>query len=269
MCCVSSRPVNARHELRIDRHAGASLPLSTAALVPDARVRRIALFDLDGTLTRRDTLMPYLLGFGVRAPMRLLRLLVCLPGALFHYAFHGRDRGDLKETLITAALAGSTRAQIAGWNEKFVPRLLRAGMHSQALKQVAAHRARGDYLVLMSASPDLYIPAIARALGFNETICTAVRWDGMILNGELLTPNRRGEEKLQCVLALRRRHIDVPITAYGNSASDLPHLGACEHPYLVQADPHAVREAARIGVQIGWPLDIESSRASVSTQSRG
>ncbi len=141
-------------------------------------------------------------------------------------------------------------------------------MYPQGLRQVAAHRARGDYLVLMSASPDLYVPAIALALGFNETICTAVRWDGMILNGELVTPNRRGEEKLQCVLALRRRHTDVPIHAYGNSASDLPHLGACEHPYLVHGDPQAVREAARIGVQIGWPLENESSRAPASPQSR-
>ena len=175
-------------------------------MVPDARVRRIALFDLDGTITRRDTLMPYLLGFCLRAPVRLLRLLISLPRALFHYAFSGRDRGQLKQTLIIAALAGTSRAQIARWNEKFVPRLLHSGMHSHGLKQVAAHRAKGDYLVLMSASPDLYVPAIARALGFNETICTAVRWDGMMLNGELLTPNRRGEEKLQCVLALRNRH---------------------------------------------------------------
>jgi phosphatidylglycerophosphatase C len=225
-------------------------------MVSDTRVRRIALFDLDGTVTRRDTLMPYLLGFCLRAPVRLLRLLIALPGALLHYAFKGRERGELKQTLITAALAGTTRAEIARWNDKFVPHLVRTGMYAQGLKQVAGHRARGDYLVLMSASPDLYVPAIARALGFNETICTAVRWDGMVLNGELLTPNRRGEEKLQCVLGLRKRHADVPITAYANSASDLPHLGACEHPYLVNGDPDAVREAARVGIQIGWPLEI-------------
>jgi len=228
--------------------------------VAEVRVRRIALFDLDGTLTRRDTLVPYLLGFSVRRPLRLLRLLGRLPRALFHYVFSGRDRGQLKEALIVAALQGATRTQIARWNDRFVPRLLRRGMHQQAVRQAAAHRARGDYLVLMSASPDLYVPAVARALGFNETICTAVRWDGMSLNGELLTPNRRGEEKLQCVLALRKRHADIPITAYGNSASDLAHLSACEHPYLVNGDPDAVREAARIGVQIGWPHETESVR---------
>jgi phosphatidylglycerophosphatase C len=232
--------------------------------VAEARLKRIALFDLDGTLTRRDTLFPYLVGFGVRRPLRLLRLFARLPGALFHYAFSGRDRGQLKEALITASLQGVTRAEIARWNDRFVPRLLDKGMLPQALRQAATHRARGDYLVLMSASPDLYVPAIARALGFNETICTAVRWDGMSLNGELLTPNRHGEEKLNCVLALRQRHADVPITAYGNSASDLPHLGACEHPYLVNGDPEAVREAARIGVHIGWPHETESSRGTAS-----
>lgn len=230
--------------------------------MPGARVRRIALFDLDGTLTRRDTLFPYLVGFSLRRPLRFLRLFARLPGALVRYAFQGRDHGRLKEALIIASLEGVTRAEIARWNEKYVPRLLARGMDAQALRQAATHRAAGDYMVLMSASPDLYVPAIARALGFNETICTAVRWDGMSLNGALATPNRRGEEKLHCVLALRQRHSDVPITAYGNSASDLAHLGACEHPYLVNGDPDAVKEAARIGVHIGWPHVTESSRGT-------
>ncbi|HEY7377708.1 MAG TPA: HAD-IB family hydrolase [Steroidobacteraceae bacterium] len=230
--------------------------------VRETRLRRIALFDLDGTLTRRDTLFPYLVGFSLRRPLRLVRLFARLPGALVHYAFKGRDPGRLKEELIIASLEGVTRAEIARWNDKYVPRLLARGMHAQALRQAATHRASGDYLVLMSASPDLYVPAIARALGFNETICTGVRWDGMSLSGTLATPNRRGEEKLHCVLALRQRHSDVPITAYGNAASDLAHLGACEHPYLVNGDPDAVREAARIGVHIGWPHQTESSRGT-------
>ncbi len=232
--------------------------------MPGARIKRIALFDLDGTLTRRDTLLSYVLGFALPRPVRLLRLLVQMPRALLHYLFGGRDRGQLKQSLIISGLAGGTRRQIADWNERFVRQLLQKGMHAQAMRQLTLHRKRCDYLVIMSASPDLYVPAIARALGCNETICTAVRWDGMILNGELLTPNRRGEEKLQCVLALRKRHPDTPITAYGNSASDLAHLGACEHPHLVNADVDAVREAARIGVHIGWPLESESSRASAA-----
>jgi phosphatidylglycerophosphatase C len=219
---------------------------------------RIALFDLDGTLTRHDSLVPYVLGFCLRHPLRLPRVLV-MPWHVLKYLFRHRDRGQLKEALIVAALAGVSRHEIARWNERFVRRLLERGMHREALDRLAIHRARGDYLVLMSASPDLYVPAIARALRFNETICTGVRWDGMRWSGELTTPNRRAEEKLRGVEALRSRHNGSQITAYGNSASDVVHLQACDAGYLVNASPRAAVEAARAGVAVGWPFESSSA----------
>jgi phosphatidylglycerophosphatase C len=222
---------------------------------------RIALFDLDGTLTRRDSLFPYVLGFCLRHPLRLPRLRV-MPWQALRYLFVHHDRGLLKEALIVAGLRGASREQIALWNGRFVRRLLQHGMHAEALARLAMHRTRGDYLVLMSASPDLYVPAVARALKFNETICTGVRWEGMTLSGELTTPNRRAEEKVHGVEALRARYDGSQITGYGNSASDVVHLRACDAGHLVNASPSAAVEAARAGVAIGWPL--ETTPVSVS-----
>lgn len=226
---------------------------------------RIALFDLDGTLTRRDSLLPYVLGFCLRHPLRLPRLLV-MPWHALRYLFLHHDRGELKQAFIVAALGGATREHISRWNKRFVPRLLERGMHPEALERLAAHRARGDYLVLMSASPDLYVPAVARALRFNETICTGVRWDGMVLSGELTTPNRRGEEKLRGVEALRARHDGSQITAYGNSASDVIHMRACDSAHLVNASQRAALEAARAGVAVGWPYDATAKLTSREPQ---
>jgi HAD superfamily hydrolase (TIGR01490 family) len=214
---------------------------------------QLALFDLDGTITRRDTLVPYLFHVGLRRPARLLRALVVLPGALFRYLFKGRDRGALKQDLIVAGLAGLSRGEIARYNEGFVKRLLATGLYEEARRQIEQHRSHGDYLVLMSASPDIYVPAVARALGFNETICTGVRWDGMILNGELSTPNRRDEEKVRCLDALRRRHAGSRVIGYGNSASDLAHLVLCDKGYLVNGSHDAIARSARTNVAIGWP----------------
>ena len=84
---------------------------------------RIALFDLDGTLTRHDSLFPYVLGFCLRHPLRLPRLLT-MPWHALKYLFAGRDRGALKEALIKAGLSGVSREQIARWNERFVRRLI-------------------------------------------------------------------------------------------------------------------------------------------------
>lgn len=214
---------------------------------------QLALFDLDGTITRHDTLVPYLCRICVRRPHRLLRVLAALPGTLYRYAFHGRDRGALKQDLIVAGLGGLSRGEVARFNEGFVRNLLASGLHDEARRQIEQHRAHGDYLVLMSASPDLYVPAIARALGFNETICTGVRWDGMILDGELVTPNRRDEEKVLCLDALRRRHPDTKIVGYANSASDLAHLVLCDRSYLVNGSHDAIARTARTNVAIGWP----------------
>ena len=50
---------------------------------------QVALFDLDGTITRHDTLFPYVLRVCLRHPGRLLRVLRRMPGALLRYAFAG------------------------------------------------------------------------------------------------------------------------------------------------------------------------------------
>ena len=223
---------------------------------------QLALFDLDGTITRRDTLFPFVLGVCLRRPWRLLRVLGAMPPALVRYFFRDRDRGKLKQALIVAGLGGMDRAELAQATRRFVSRLRARGMHPEALARIEAHRASGDYLVLMSASPDIYVPAIARALGFNETICTGVRWDGMRLCGELVTENRRGEEKRRCVEQLRQRMPGRKIAAYGNSASDVAHLQVCDHGYLVNGGTRAVREAARANVAIGWPLESPARKVS-------
>jgi len=214
---------------------------------------QLALFDLDGTITRRDTLFPYVMAIALRHPSRLLRLLIRMPGALLRFMFGGQDRGPLKESLIVAGLAGLRREDLRLASERFTARLLRHSLHPEALARIAAHREQGDYLVLMSASPDLYVPSVARALGFNETICTHVAWDGMVLVGTLASANRRGEEKKLCVEALRARIPDCKIIGYGNSASDLPHLLACDRGFLVNGADGAIREAAHSAVEIGWP----------------
>jgi HAD superfamily hydrolase (TIGR01490 family) len=209
---------------------------------------RLAVFDLDGTITRHDTLVSYVLGFMIRrSPWRLPALLLVLPAAL-RYAIGSIDRGGLKSAFIRAGLAGCRRNELDIWSGKFVARLLRRGVLPKALEAIRAHASSGDHLVLLSASTDLYVPAIGQALGFHEVICTGVRWDGERLDGKLTTPNRRGEEKARCIEALRARFPGVQSVAYGNAASDLPHLKLVDRGVLVNGSAPARRAAAREGI---------------------
>jgi phosphatidylglycerophosphatase C len=172
---------------------------------------------------------------------------------LARFAFGHADHGAVKSAAIRAILGGRTRKEIEAWTDEFVRQLLTSGMHADALAALEAHRRAGDLLVLLSASPDLYVPAIGRALGFAETVCTGVEWEGDRLTGRLTTPNRRGPEKARAVSALRREHPGLAVVAYGNAASDLEHLALAERATLVNGSAAARRAAAGLNIDcVNW-----------------
>jgi phosphatidylglycerophosphatase C len=209
----------------------------------------VALFDLDGTLTWRDTLLPFLLGFMRRKPYRALGLWR-MPLALARY-WRDRDRGALKSAVIRMLMRGEERAVLDAWAQTFVASLtLKRRFRPLALAVVETHRAAGDHLVLLSASPDLYVPLVGELLGFERTLCTELVWQGERLDGRLQTPNRRGEEKLRCLTWLREQYPGVPVIAYGNSASDLDHLRQADSALLVNADSAARRLAAKANIAV-------------------
>jgi len=208
----------------------------------------LAVFDLDGTVTRHDTFLPYLRGWQRRHPASRRRAREL--AALWRYLTGGGDRGRLKSDLIRSCMAGRTRAEVGAWTRDFVSGLGEADFCPGALYAILRHQAAGDRLVLLSASVDLYVPAIAARLGFQQAVCTGVAWRGDRLEGSLTTANRRGAEKRRCIEALRARHPGVAISAYGNSGSDIAHLAAVEHPLLVNGGAGARRAARRTGIPV-------------------
>jgi HAD superfamily phosphoserine phosphatase-like hydrolase len=121
-------------------------------------------------------------------------------------------------------------------------------LRPMGLAVLEAHRAAGDHVVLLSASPDLYVPLIGRTLGFERTLCTEMVWQEDRLVGTLKTPNRRGPEKLRCLTWLRSQYPDLPVIAYGNSASDVDHLRHADRALLVNGSAAARRLAAQAGI---------------------
>ena len=208
---------------------------------------QLAIFDLDGTITRHDTLVAYVLGYVKSRPLRLFGFVLVLPTLVLHL-FGFADRGALKASVIHWTLGGSSRRDLDEWTAQFVPRLLERGVFRKAMDQIAEHKRNGDVLVLMSASADLYVPAIARHLGFTDVTCTGVRWNGDRFDGRLTTENCRGEEKVRRFGELRDRHAGLPTSAYGNAGSDLPHLRLADRGVLVNGDERTCQQAVGMGV---------------------
>ena len=79
-------------------------------------------------------------------------------------------------------------------------------------------------------------------------VCTGLIWHEDALDGILSTPNRRGEEKVRCIERLRAQHPQHLFAAYGNAASDLPHLRMVERPLLVNGSGAARKFAKSYGI---------------------
>jgi len=186
--------------------------------------RTLAVFDLDGTVTRRDTFLPFVGGFLLRHPGRWWRAPLCI-GPLLRFALGRHDRGAFKGAMLRLLLGGVSRTALELWSRRYTLAVLRRGLYAEALECIGAHRRARAHLVLLSASPDLYVPAIAAALGFDECICTPVRWHpDDTLDGRLAGPNRRGAEKTRCVTSLLSEQQPLLSYAYGNSDADLDHM---------------------------------------------
>ena len=134
-----------------------------------------------------------------------------------------------------------------------MPRLLRRGVFTDAIAAIRAHQAQGDHLVLMSASVDLYVPRIGIALGFSETVCSRVIWQGDSLDGHLDGPNCRDVVKTHWLERVRARFPERSVVAYGNSSPDLPHLRLADQALLVNPGRSLRREAGGRAIQfVHW-----------------
>jgi phosphatidylglycerophosphatase C len=214
--------------------------------------RRIAIFDLDGTLTRRDTFLPFVTGLLLRHPARWPRALL-LPVLMAGYLAGRLDRGGLKGSILRLLFAGMPRPLVSDHAARFAAAAVRDRMHQQGVEALRHHLREGDQVVILSASPDLYVPAIARLLGAHQAVCSEVRWNGEHLDGRLSGPNRRDHEKARVLQGLRAAHPGLPAIAYGNSDPDLVHMQQCEEAVFVNAPPEQARRLSGLGIRcVDW-----------------
>jgi phosphatidylglycerophosphatase C len=214
--------------------------------------RRLAIFDLDGTLTRRDTYFPFVAGLLLRQPARWPRvILVVIP--VLGYLLRRLDRGGLKGAILHCLFRGMPRQTLDNRARQYAAMVVSSRVFPEAVSALRTHLAQGDYVVVLSASPDLYVPDIARLLGANEAICTGIRWTGDRLDGRLAGPNRRDHEKARVLEALRVRMPELPVIAYGNSTVDLIHMQRCEQAVYVNAPPALAARLTRQGLRcVQW-----------------
>lgn len=190
----------------------------------------VAAFDVDGTITVRDCVVPFLRR--VAGTARLARRLACRPVAVGSSLAH-RDRDRLKAIATRAAFAGRPLGQLDMIARQFAGEVYDNNLRADVVAALRHHLAVGDTVVLVSASYEVYLRPLADRLGVEHVLATRLAVDAAgTLTGELDGPNCRAGEKVrrleQWLTSNGRRRAEVRLRAYGDSAGD--------HALLMSAD---------------------------------
>jgi phosphatidylglycerophosphatase C len=192
-------------------------------------MRHVAAFDLDGTLTRRDTVVPFVAS--LRGWPRVSATLATRWQDVAAAAVAGMRRDQAKAALV-ATLAGVPERDLREAGERYAARVFSRSMRADVVAQLLRHQRRSHEVILVSAGLDAYVRPLADHLGVDAVYATRLEiGDDGCCTGSLDGPNVRGSEKVRCLA----RHLagdHAEVWAYGNSADDRPLRAAADHPVL-------------------------------------
>jgi phosphatidylglycerophosphatase C len=189
----------------------------------------LAAFDFDGTLARRDTLVPFL-----RETRGTARVVYALARA----AVRARDRDALKVAAIGHLFRGLPADVLDRRGRAYavmLPDLLRPEM----VERLRWHRHEGHAVVIVSASLGVYLRPLAEHLGIDAALAVELVRDGDgLLTGSVVGDlNTRGPEKAARLRAWAAERFGPAATfelwAYGDSAGDEQMLALADHPTWV------------------------------------
>ena len=196
----------------------------------------VAAFDLDGTLTEGGSVFPWLKSIAGRA--RTWRAALSLAVPLTIGAIRSSQWADnAKERLFKKLLAGLDERTVATQSRAFALAHLEHEGRAVLLARLAWHREQGHDVVLVSASPQLYVDVMTEELKANGGLGTRLAVDPRgRLTGGYLGKNCRGTEKMRRLdewIDSRRYAAPPVIFAYGNSRGDRRMLSGATYPFNV------------------------------------
>lgn len=215
----------------------------------------LALFDLDHTLLPIDSDHAWgefvvTLGWADAATQRLVN-----DG---FYARYDNGTLDIAEYIEFATRPWRERspAEQAAAHARFMREIIAPAIRPEALALVDEHRARGDMLVIVTATNEFVTRPIAAAFAVEALIAVELERDarGAVTGRIHGVPSFREGKTLRVAqwLASTGRHVQdfERVTVYSDSTNDLPLLELATHPVATNPSP-ALEATAR---ERGWPL---------------
>jgi HAD superfamily hydrolase (TIGR01490 family) len=217
-------------------------------------MQRLAIYDMDKTITRSPTWIPFLRAWVRRRPWRIAALAASAAPAVL-YLGKRIDRARLKEMTQRLVMGrGAATVSVERVAGRFASNIVTGKVWDDARAQIAADRAAGYRVVMATASYDFYVRPIAAALGITDVIATPSTLDHGRLLPRIAGENCYGDAKLRMIEAWMAREgiarANAHIRFYSDHVSDAPTLDWADEAFAV--NPHAPLQV--LAREKGWDV---------------
>ncbi len=188
----------------------------------------LALFDFDGTITKKDSLFDFI--YYSSGLVKFVIGLIVLAPVFAGYILKIIPNWKAKENVLSYFFRG--------WDEKFFSQVaakysierLPALVRKTALDRIEFHKSQGDRLVVVSASADSWLKDWCNSSGL-ELIGTELEVVNNKLTGKIFGRNCYGREKVKRIKEKYNLDDYKYIYAYGDSSGDIAMLEIADEKY--------------------------------------
>lgn len=193
-------------------------------------MEKIAFFDFDGTITKRDTLLDIVIySFGI---VHFLRGIVKLSPFFILFYLKVISNNYLKTKFISYFFKGLDTNELNNICGKYCSERLHSIIYKEALTKIYYFLDNNINVVIVSASPENWIKPWANSIGINRVIASKLECDkNNIVTGNLLGSNCFGQEKVNRIKEYYSNIDNYFIYAYGDSRGDKEMLSIANEPY--------------------------------------
>ena len=195
--------------------------------------RIIAYFDFDGTLTDRDTLLPFLI-FCI-GWLRFLWLLPRLIPIVLCYLCKITDNQETKQKTLKLVFKGWNHQKLEKAAHNFASSCLNKYLQPEIYAKLEWHRECGHQIAIVSANLAIYLRYFVKLHRIDHLIATEIEVVDEIVTGRLATKNCYGSQKTSRIaeyLQVAGLSFDYSY-GYGNSRGDYEMLCYVNEPYYV------------------------------------
>lgn len=189
---------------------------------------KIIFSDFDGTITTKDS---YIRSLFFYSPC--VKILGNLPGSVFNLMkyFLGKvTRDEMKEYSYSKFFAGVETSDIENKNKVYINKIK---FNDKVVKLLNAFRKDGFKIILVTASPEIYMEYFSKEFGYDGLICTRVEKKDGKFTGKLIGRNCNNEEKVKRIKESEYWDENAEIITLGNSKGDHTMLGISDVYYYV------------------------------------